>query len=73
MAERTVIENGCELTLRTVERTTLFGITYWQVRFSFRLPGSTAIVHDVTFTPQGTAAQAEEMALRLVRHQGWGS
>jgi len=72
MAERKVVENGAELTLRTIERTTAFGIRYWQVRFSFRLPGSGAWIHELTFTPSGTAEEAEETALRLARSKGWG-
>lgn len=69
---KTIVENGAALELSVLQKSTDFGIAYWQARYSFATGDGTARFHGITLRFYPTEEAAEAAAVSQARSQGWG-
>lgn len=68
---RTIVENSVALEIWSTQRTTAFGISYWQTRYSFATGSGSARLHGTTIEFHHSQDAAEIAALNLTKTQGW--
>lgn len=73
MPVTTLIENGHQLTVQTVERADHLGTPFWQGRAMYRFAGGTARGDVVTTARYAAAETAQQAVVQLAKKNGWGS
>ena len=72
MRVREVAEAGNTLHIRTIERQSPAGVTYFESRGRFKSASSPCIIHLVTHAKHTSADLAELGLLAIARRYGWG-